>query len=125
MVLSGTSEQGDAMTETTEAQQAVEQAGSLELIRVPAWEAKYSLSDNPEELAHLICCRDLEWRRALCGYVEEDPKLLHDSENICTMCVETVERLGVSLGDRQCPVDQRECPPDDEVHRMIDERVSP
>ena len=72
------------MKETTEAQQTVEEAGSTELIRVPVWEAMYSLSDNPEELAHLICCRD-----------------------------------------RQCPIDQRECPPDDEVHRMIDERVSP
>ncbi|MCO4261518.1 hypothetical protein NG697_00940 [Pseudarthrobacter sp. MDT3-26] len=35
------------MTETTEGQQTVEVARSKELIRVPAWEAKYRLSDNP------------------------------------------------------------------------------
>jgi hypothetical protein len=49
---------------------------------------------------------------------------MYDSENICTMCVETVGRLGVVLGDHQCPVDQRGCPPDDELHRTIDERAS-
>lgn len=41
------------MTETTEAAQTVKEAGSMELIRVPAWGAEYRLSDNPEELAHL------------------------------------------------------------------------
>lgn len=91
------------MTETTVEQQTVEDAGSRELPRVPAWEAKYRLSDNPEELAHLICCRDLEWRRALCGYVEEDPKLMHESQNMCTMCVETSRGWGWSLGTGSAP----------------------
>lgn len=32
----------------------------MELVRVPAWEAKFRLNDDPDELAHVICCRDLE-----------------------------------------------------------------
>jgi hypothetical protein len=113
------------MTETSTGDpQTIEDAGSLEQVRVPAWEAKYKLGENPDELAHVVCCRDLDWRRAICGYVEEEPTVLHESDNICTMCVETAERMGVVIGDRQCPIDNQPCPPDDEVDRMIAERTS-
>ena len=104
--------------------QAVEESSVLEQVRVPAWETKYKLSDNPEEICHLVCCRDLDWRRTLCGYVEEEPTLMVDIETLCTMCVETAEEMGGSLELRKCPIDDRECPPEEEVDRMIAERVS-
>lgn len=44
------------MTETTTGDPGtIEDAGSLEQVRVPAWEAKYKLSDNPDEFAHMVC----------------------------------------------------------------------
>ncbi|TSE15008.1 hypothetical protein B1A87_002830 [Arthrobacter sp. KBS0703] len=113
------------MTEATTGDlETIEHAGSLEQVRVPAWEAKYKLSENPEEFAHMVCCRDLDWRRAICGYVEEEPTLMYESENICTMCVETALKMGAVMGSRTCPIDNQECPPDDEVDRMITERTS-
>lgn len=49
---------------------------------------------------------------------------MYDSENICTMCVETALKMGAVIGSRTCPIDNQECPPDDEVDRMIAERTS-
>ncbi|MGK3957514.1 hypothetical protein ACLKOZ_15145 [Arthrobacter sp. R4] len=113
------------MTQTsTDNPQTVEDGGSMELVQIPAWQAKYKLNENPEDFAHMVCCRDLDWRRAICGYVEEDPSIMHYSLNVCTMCVETAERMGVTVGDRQCPIDNRACPDDEEVDRMIAERTS-
>lgn len=112
------------MTETATGDHAVEDSSVLKLVRVPAWEAKYKLSKNPEELAHLVCCRDLDWRQALCGYVEEEPTIMTEVETLCTMCVETAEKMGGLMGLRQCPVDNQECPPEEEVDRMIAERAS-
>ena len=103
---------------------ATDDAAVAEKTRVPAWEAKYKWSDNPEEVTHLVCCRDLDWRKALCGYVDEEPNLKTEFENICTMCVETVEQMGAPMGSRQCPIDNQECPPEEEIQRMIAERVS-
>lgn len=96
----------------------------LEQVRVPAWEVKYNLSDNPEELTHVVCCRDLDWRKALCGYVEEEPNIMTVVETLCTMCVETAEAMGAAMGSRQCPIDNQECPPEEEIDRMIAERAS-
>jgi hypothetical protein len=113
------------MTETTTGDPRVaEDTGLLEQVRVPAWEAKYKLSDNPEELAQMVCCRDLDWRQAICGYVEEEPTLMTEVENLCTMCVETAAKMGAIMGSRQCPIDNQECPPEEEIDRMIAERAS-
>ncbi|KQQ81458.1 hypothetical protein [Arthrobacter sp. Leaf137] len=113
------------MTETaTGDTRVLEEAGGLEQVRAPAWETKYELGENPEDFAHMVCCRDLDWRKAICGYVEENPTIMHHSHNICTMCVETAESMGVVVGERQCPIDDQPCPPDEEVDRMIEERTS-
>lgn len=113
------------MTETsTKGPPTHEGTGSLEQVRVPAWEAKYKLSETPEELAHMVCCRDLEWRQAFCGYIEEEPTLMYEADNICTMCVETAATRGWVMESRLCPIDNQECPPEDEVDRMIAERAS-
>jgi hypothetical protein len=111
-------------TTTSDDQQTIQTAGAMELVRVPAWEAKYKIGEDPEEMAHFVCCRDLEWRRAFCGYVEENPNLIPDPQNVCTMCVETAESMGGDFQERQCPVDHRECPPIEEVQRMMHERAS-
>lgn len=78
---------------------------------MPAWEAKYKPSENPEDFTHMVCCRDLDWRQAICGYVEEEPTLMYESENICTMCVETALRMGAVMGSRTCPSTTRNVRP--------------
>jgi hypothetical protein len=113
-----------AVRTSTEDPRVIEDVGSLEQVHVPAWEAKYKMSENPEEMAHLVCCRDIEWRRALCGYVEEEPNLIPEPTKICTMSVETAESMGGNLQEWRCPIDNQECPSEDEIHRMIEERIS-
>lgn len=113
------------MTETSIGDhRTTEDARSREQVSVPAWEAKFKLSENPEEFAHLVCCRDLDWRQALCGYVEEDPTLMYEAENICTMCVDTATRMGAALDSGQCPIDNQRCPPEEEIDKLIAERAS-
>jgi hypothetical protein len=43
----------------------------MELVRIPVWEAKYTVGHDPDELAHMVCCRDLDWQMAMCGYWDE------------------------------------------------------
>lgn len=93
----GGSRMGVEVRTLTQDPRVIEDVGSLEQFRVPALEAKYKMSENPEEMAHLVCCRDIEWRRGFCGYIEEDPNLIPDPTNVCTMCVETVESMGGSF----------------------------
>ena len=96
----------------------------MELGSGPGWKAQQKLSENPGELDHLVCCRDLEWRRALCGYIAADPSSLHASDNVCRMCIETAGSMDDVPGDRQCPIDNHPCPDEAEIERMIGERVS-
>lgn len=42
---------------------AVEDGGSLELVRAHAWDVKHKLEQNPDEMVHFVCCRDLVWRK--------------------------------------------------------------
>lgn len=49
---------------------AAEDGGALELVRTPVWEVRYKRGGDPRELAHIVCCRDLDWRQAFCGYEE-------------------------------------------------------
>jgi hypothetical protein len=105
---------------------ALPAGGTLEIVRVPAGEEKYTISQNPDELAHFICCRDLVWR-AVCGYEESEQSIIPevtDATTICTMCVEVVGGLGGALASRQCPFDDQPCPDDETIDRMIAERVS-
>ncbi|MGF9648678.1 hypothetical protein AAIH32_11920 [Pseudarthrobacter oxydans] len=96
----------------------------MELGLSPARAATYSLIENPGKLDHLVCCRDVEWRHALCGYIAKDTSLMHDSDIVCTGCIEAAEGMGALPGDRQCPLDNRPCPDEAEMQRMIDERIS-
>jgi hypothetical protein len=113
------------MTETG-LETTVEDGGTLEIVRVPAWEVKFKHGQDPDELAHAVCCRDLDWRKALCGYEETgDPVIMSEAKSICTMCVEAAGGVdGRAMTERRCPVDDQPCPDDDEVDRLIAERTS-
>jgi hypothetical protein len=95
--------------------------GAMELRRAPAWKVKYDWSEDPDEVVHLVCCRDLDWRRALCGYEEPEMTIARDPRILCSMCMEV---FGRELGPGPCPIDDQPCPDDDEIDRIIDERTS-
>jgi hypothetical protein len=77
------------MTDATTEASTLEDGGALELVRTPAWEAQYRLGQDPKELAHMFCCRDMDWGKAMCGYEDPDPDIMYEAAgSICTMCVE-------------------------------------
>lgn len=38
---------------------ALDDGGTLEVECTPVWDVKHKLEQNPEEMAHFVCCRDL------------------------------------------------------------------
>ena len=113
------------MTETnTENVPALEEGGTAELVRVPAWDVEYKLGQDDGEIAHMFCCRDLDWRKAVCGYEDPDPVIMHEATNICSMCVEAGGGPDGPMASRQCPFDDRPCPDDETIDRMIAERAA-
>jgi len=113
------------MTETsTDTQAPPEDGGSLELVRVPAWEAKHIIVDNPDEVVHLVCCRDMDWRKAVCGYEDTEAVIATSANHFCAMCVEVWTSHGTEPGSGTCPFDDQSCPDDDELDRIIQERAS-
>lgn len=103
---------------------AVEDGGSLELVLAPAWEIKHKLEQNPDEMAHFVCCRDVDWRKALCGYEEPEMTIAPLATVFCTMCVEVMTAKGGVPWNGNCPVDDQPCPEEDEIDRTIEERTS-
>lgn len=113
------------MTETsTDTQAPLEDGGSLELVHVPAWEAKHRIVENPDEVAHLVCCRDMDWRKAVCGHEDTEAEIAMSADVFCTMCVEVWISHGTEPGSGTCPFDDQPCPDDEELDRIIRERVS-
>jgi hypothetical protein len=98
-------------------------------VREPAVSPRFQAVDRPEELTHLVCCRDHSWERALCG---AEP-LLHinlGAQFICTMCVEVCQAALAahprSEDDNDvCPIDGRACPEDEELDDLIRRRLEP
>lgn len=87
---------------------------------------QYHAVERPEDLTHLVCCRDYSWERALCGS-ETNLNINLGAEHFCTMCVEVYlggvpEHSGVA---DTCPVDGRACPDDDELDELIRQRLDP
>jgi hypothetical protein len=112
------------MGASTENPAEIRDGGAMERVRVPAWEVKYKLDRNPDELAHFVCCRDLDWRKAICGYEEPEAVILANPTTFCTMCVEVIQAHGGVPGSGKCPFDDQPCPDDETVDRTIDERTS-
>lgn len=111
------------MTETANDPSTLADGGAMELVRVPAWEAKFTLNQDPEELAHIVCCRDLEWRKAACGFEDPNPAITLEANVICTMCVEAIGGLD-ALAQGRCPFDDQPCPDDETLNQMIRDRTS-
>jgi hypothetical protein len=81
----------------------------------------HELVDRPDEITHLVCCREVPWSTAFCGFQDltgVNPSAVH----FCSMCLEEAEtRQPGWLGDGApvCPLDGQPCPSEEEVDARI------
>ena len=98
----------------------------VEIRTAPLVDPLFEVTDDADELVHLVCCRDVSWRRAWCG--EESDRLSVSIERVCSMCLEEAERLrpgwASSPDGNVCPVDGNPCPCPAEVDDEIARRSS-
>ena len=85
---------------------------AVETRTAPVVDPLFEVAEAGDEVVHLVCCRDVSWRRAWCG--EENDRLAVSMEHVCSMCVEEAERLrpgwASSPDGNVCPIDGRPCP---------------
>lgn len=79
----------------------------------PLVDPLFEAVESADEVVHLVCCRDVSWRRAFCG--EENDRLMSGSfDRVCSMCLEEAETMrpgwAALPGGNVCPVDGRPCP---------------
>ena len=84
-------------------------------------EKRHGLSTDPNEINHLVCCRE-PWRVAFCGTDITDAHVNLRSPFVCTMCVEVVRELLPSFDEHDdpvCPRDGTPCPDEFEIDARI------
>ncbi|GAB3164169.1 hypothetical protein GCM10027059_19800 [Myceligenerans halotolerans] len=77
----------------------------------PVMQPRFDRKDVSDEIAHLVCCRDASWEQTFCGEPGDYVNLA--ATVVCTMCVETVEKMlpgALVESPRRCPVDSQPCP---------------
>jgi hypothetical protein len=82
--------------------------------------ARLGLRNADDQVAHVVCCREPEWRVALCG--EPGDSINLTPQMVCTMCLEIVLQRLPSFFDNDptlCPMDHRPCPDEHEVDLRI------
>lgn len=86
----------------------------------PGTRTRLELISDPDDIVHLVCCRDVVWRVAFCG--AEETKVNPAAETACTMCVEEARAMlpDFDAGDHpRCPVDGNPCPDEHEIDLRI------
>ncbi|ONI82990.1 hypothetical protein ALI144C_18250 [Actinosynnema sp. ALI-1.44] len=89
-------------------------------------EGGYQLIAKPDEVTHLVCCRDASWGKAFCGAVTSE--INFSVQRLCTMCVEEAEAMlpGCSTNEETlCPVDGNRCPDEHEIELRIARATDP
>lgn len=90
-----------------------------------AVDARYRLVARAEKITHLVCCRDVSWRRTFCGAGQTQINLT--ATVICSMCLDEAEAMRPgctsSIGEA-CPVDGNPCPDDPEIDLRIARETS-
>lgn len=92
----------------------------------PAVQPQLYAVDRPEELTHMVCCRDHSWSRALCGAGTLD-YINMGAQFICSMCIEVYQELIAAMPQPQpddtCPIDGCSCPTDRELEEIVRRRL--
>ncbi|MBT2384502.1 hypothetical protein [Streptomyces sp. ISL-11] len=80
----------------------------------------FGLQSIPEEIGHLVCCREPSWRTAFCGVQGDTINVA--VKTICTMCVEQAETIWPGWWadpETFCPVDGQPCPDEHDIDQRI------
>ncbi|MGW2369431.1 hypothetical protein ACWCZ5_28100 [Streptomyces sp. NPDC001667] len=83
-------------------------------------EPSFRLDADPDEIGHLVCCRDPSWRTAFCGAEADTVNVA--VETLCTICVERAEAMWPGYWadpERFCPVDGQPCPDEHDIDLRI------
>lgn len=87
---------------------------------------KPRLIARPEEITHIVCCRDAEWHKGLCGFEDDDLSINPAAEMICTMCLEVAETMRPGwIAAAVCPLDGIPCPDEHEIDLRIASETEP
>lgn len=94
----------------------------------PLVDPLFETTGSTDEVVHLVCCRDVSWRRAFCG--EENDRMVSGSfDRVCSMCVDEAETMrpgwASSPEGNVCPVDGRPCPSAAELDAETSRRSRP
>jgi hypothetical protein len=84
--------------------------------------ARHSLTADPSEVMHVVCCRDDPWEVSLCG-VDVSHATINFAGDPCAMCVEEAmsrwrARRQQPL-DEHCYVDGSACPSDEWIFNRV------
>ena len=86
----------------------------------PDVRSAYKLVSRPDDITHLVCCRDASWRVAFCG--AEDADVNPAAEVVCSMCLEEAQARQPRFGTEErliCPIDGTPCPDEADIDRRI------
>lgn len=89
---------------------------STPLLRAP----RHELRNAEDEAAHIVCCRDPEWRVSFCGEPGDSINLA--ARTLCSMCVEIALQRLPSFFDNDptvCPLDLTACPDEHDIDLRI------
>jgi hypothetical protein len=85
----------------------------------------FDLDDSAtDDIAHLVCCRDVSWRVAFCG--AQETTVSPNARVVCSMCVDEANRMRPGVLHEQppvCPVDGNACPPQQDIDARIDDKT--
>jgi hypothetical protein len=90
-------------------------------------EGGYQLIIKPDDIVHMVCCRDTSWGTAFCGEPTSE-EINVGAQHPCTMCIEQAEAMlpGSSTSEEnRCPVDGNRCPDEHEINLRIARATDP
>lgn len=80
----------------------------------------FARKEVPDEIAHIVCCRDISWEQTFCGEPGDYVNLA--ATVLCTMCVETATKMlpgALFESPPRCPVDGQLCPDEETLDALI------
>lgn len=86
----------------------------------PVTNARATLRSDPNEITHIVCCRDPDWKNTWCG--AEADHINPAATDLCSMCIDVATRRLPSFLENEptiCPMDLKPCPDEHEVDLRI------
>ena len=93
----------------------------------PDQEPRFSLANDQDDIAHIVCCRDPSWEVAFCGGAND--RINVNVTMACTLCLEVAKSRrpdwDMFADPPICPNDGEPCPDEHVIDLRILREVSP